>query len=208
MNEITTPQQSRRPLWPILLAFIGMSLGILANGPDSVLRIFLLLATILAFIDIMDGFRAAPQNWLAHGLAAYYQLLLSFTGVALVMWQSSIQFWENAPKYIALTLLFGLMVGTFFAIKERGRPENLLQGIHNPRSLFGSLLLLQIIAQVFIYLKPEASIAQVGAVIILLGFFAQPFAPSKPLPLVPFLTLKRLSFGITLLVLLADGLLR
>ena len=205
MNEMTTAKKSSKPVPIFVMVFIGMSASIWANGPDTAQRILLMLALFLAYSDIMNGLRTTPKNWLIEGLFAYYTLLMSLTLVVIVTWQSSAEFWEKAPKYAFGVILFSVLFGAYYAFKERGSTQNLLQHIPDARFLFGAIILFQIIAQVFIGFMPEASVAQTGAPLILLGFIAQPFAPSKRLPRLPFFTLKRISFMIVILIVLAEA---
>ena len=205
MNEITAPQKFKNPYWTYAMVFIGMSASILARGPDPIQRILLMLALGLAYSDIMRGYGNVRINWLVNGLFTYYQLFMSLTLVVIVTWQGSAAFWEKAPKFAFGLILVSALVTAFYALKERGKTENAVEHIPNARFLFGSIIIWQVAAQVCISFAPEVSIAQVSAFIIPLGFIAQPFAPSQPLPFAPFLTLKRLSFVIVILVLLAEA---
>ena len=85
MNDINASKKSKNPVPTFFMVFIGMSASTWSNGPDTVQRILLLLAVLLAFYDIMNGIRTCPKNWLTEGLFAYYTLLMSLTLVVIVI---------------------------------------------------------------------------------------------------------------------------
>ncbi len=183
------------PLFALLVVYA------LWGGPDAWQRMLLSLALFLASSATLTGYDFKNRNWLDDGVVGFYGGLTGVLWGSVLSWESTNRFWDKSYLLLLLVLILAVLSAGITAFRTpRGRPSRLV----NAKASFASIAALLGLGALAAYFRPEGSIAQIGAVIILIGFFAQPFAPSKPLPLIPFLTLKRLSFSITLLVLLAD----
>jgi len=163
------------------------------------------LALYLSYSATLTGYNHKNRNWLDDGVVGFYSGLMGATWGTLLSWEDATRFWD---KSLLIYLLVLILVTLFTGMTAFRTPRGSQSQLVNAKTTFASIGALLVLGVLGAYFRPEMSIAQIGAVIILLGFIAQPFAPSKPLPFVPFLTLKRLSFIITVLVLLADGLLK
>lgn len=180
------------PLFALFVVFF------LWGGPDAWQRILLSLALFLSYKATISGYNHKGHNWVDGGVTGFYSGLMGATWGSIVAWKNSGLFWDNSPL---LFFMIMLLTGLFATFDLNRNGKSTVPQIVNVRSTFGSIAALLVLGGLGAYFRPELSIAQLGSVLVGIGFAAQPFAQSKEASLI---TPRRVAYGALLAMLVVD----
>jgi len=198
MNTTTTtekPNWFSRIFTPLFAVFV---VYILWDGPDAWQRILLSLALFLSYQATISGYNHKSRNWVDDGVAGFYSGLMGAAWGSIITWENSDRFWDNVPL---MFLLIILLTGLFAAFDLNRNGKSTAPQMVNLRSTFGTIAAILVLGGLGAYFRPELSIAQIGFVLVGLGFAAQPFAQSKEAALI---TPRRVAYGALLAMLVVD----
>ncbi len=93
------------------------------------------------------------------------------------------------------------LTGLFVAFDLNRNGKSTVPQMVNARATFGTIAALLVLGGLGAYFRPELSIAQIGFVLVGIGFAAQPFAQSKEAALI---SPRRVAYGALLAMLVVD----